>query len=103
MGQSIATLREMLARLRRKAKGIDGPTAMILDGLIDLAATQQQEIAMLNARLAQRGAFPADVPWLGPEPISLRQLLAEDGCEHQQITPCLVCVTRREWAVGAKL
>ena len=83
---SIAYLREMLSTLRRK-KEIAGPTALLLAGLIDhIEALEQRGNSAIRPNFFDCGHPPTPAA----------------ATVDQPTTSCPICVTRREWAIGAK-
>lgn len=84
---TIAALRDMLSTLRRK-KDISGPEALLIGGMLDhIEALEQRSNSAIKPNFFDCGHPP--VP--------------DAAAVDQPTTPCPICVTRREWAIGAKV
>ena len=78
-------LRSMLATMRRK-KDIAGPQALLIVGILDhIEALEQRGQSAIRPNFFDSGHPPAAAP-----------------PDQPTTNPCPICVTRREWAIGAK-
>ncbi len=82
---TIADLRALLSTMRRKKESA-GPEALLLAGLIDhVEALEQRGQSAIKPKSFDCGHPPAPAA----------------ATVEQPTTPCPICVTRREWAIGA--